>query len=139
MTILKKTRAMGSNAAKQAKKFGDTNLAKICGIISSDEKRHEEAYTKITKKLFDVDPDTTMLSFAYMMGKNITMPGSLMFDGEDKKLFHHFSSMAQRMGMYTAIDYVDVLEFLITRWNVDKATANASPPVPFSWIFNRLV
>ncbi|KAJ8649716.1 hypothetical protein MRB53_002739 [Persea americana] len=159
-----------SNAAKQAKKRGDTNLAKICGIISSDEKRHEEAYTKITKKLFDVDPDTTMLALAYMMRKSITMPGSLMFDGKDQKLFHHFSMVDQRMGMYTGNDYVDILESLITRWNVDKvkaglsgegrkaqdyvcnlppklrklaeraqAIAKASPSVPFSWIFNRLV
>ncbi|RWR80426.1 stearoyl-acyl-carrier-protein 9-desaturase, chloroplastic-like protein [Cinnamomum micranthum f. kanehirae] len=83
-----------ANAAKQAKKHGDTNLAKICGIISSDEKRHEEAYTKITNKLFDVDPDTTMLALAYLMRKHITMPGSLM-----------------------------LMSPLITRWNVGKVTA----------------
>ncbi|RWR80424.1 stearoyl-acyl-carrier-protein 9-desaturase, chloroplastic [Cinnamomum micranthum f. kanehirae] len=115
-----------SNAAKQAKKHGDTNLAKICGIISSDEKRHEEAYTKITNKLFDVDPDTTMLALAYLMRKHITMPGSLMFDGKDQKLFHHFSMVDQRMGMYTGNDYVDILESLITRWNVGKVTAGLS-------------
>ncbi|RWR80427.1 stearoyl-acyl-carrier-protein 9-desaturase, chloroplastic [Cinnamomum micranthum f. kanehirae] len=166
----KATAISHSNAAKQAKKHGDTNLAKICGIISSDERRHEEAYTKITNKLFDVDPDTTMLAVADMMRKNITMPASMMFDGKDRKLFHHFSCVSQRMGLYTGSDYADMLEFFIARWNVDKVTyglsgegrkaqdyvcnlvpklrklavwaqarAKASPPVPFSWIFDGLV
>ncbi|KAJ8646188.1 hypothetical protein MRB53_007936 [Persea americana] len=114
------------NTAKQALEFGETNLAKICGTIASDEKRHEAAYAKIIQKLFDVDPDTTMLAFANMMRKTITMPGNLMYDGEDRNLFYHYSTVAQRMGVYTANDYVDMVEFFVKRWNVDKVLGGLS-------------
>ena len=50
------------NIARQAKEFGDIKLAKICGSIAADEKRHEHAYTKVVKKLFDINPDGTMLA-----------------------------------------------------------------------------
>lgn len=108
------------NTARQAKGFGDLKLAKICGTIAADEKRHETAYTKIVEKLFEVDPDTMMLELAKMMRKRITMPGNMMYDGEDHNLFDHFSGVAQRTGVYTAGDYVDILEYFIGRWKVDK-------------------
>ncbi|KAJ8646190.1 hypothetical protein MRB53_007938 [Persea americana] len=114
------------NTAKQALEFGETNLAKICGTIASDEKRHEAAYAKIIQKLFDIDTDTTMLAFADMMRKKITMPGILMYDGEDQNLYNHYSTVAQRMGVYTADDYVDMLEFFVKRWNVEKVSSGLS-------------
>ncbi|KAG0488186.1 hypothetical protein HPP92_006997 [Vanilla planifolia] len=45
---------------------------------------------KIIEKLFEVDPDETVLSFADMMKKKIAMPAHLMFDGRDDNLFEHF-------------------------------------------------
>lgn len=45
------------NTARHAKEHGNLKLAQLCGIIASDEKRHETAYTKIVEKLFEVDPD----------------------------------------------------------------------------------
>ena len=45
-----------------------------------------------------------------------------MFDGQDDNLFEHYSSVAQRIGVYTAKDYADILEFLVGRWNVEKLT-----------------
>uniref|UniRef100_A0A291I2A8 Acyl-[acyl-carrier-protein] desaturase n=1 Tax=Paeonia ostii TaxID=459177 RepID=A0A291I2A8_9MAGN len=155
------------NTARHAKDHGDLKLAQICGIIASDEKRHETAYTKITEKLFEIDPDGTVLSFADMMRKKISMPAHLMYDGHDDNLFEHFSSVAQRLGVYTAKDYADILEFLVSRWNVEKleglsgegrkaqdyvcglaprikkleerAQAKKKPSslVPFSWIFGK--
>lgn len=97
-------------------------LAKICGIIAADEKRHEIAYTKIVEKLFEIDPDDTMLALAGMMKKKIKMPAHLMHDGENSKLFDHFSAVAQCLGVYTAKDYADILDFLLGRWNVEKLT-----------------
>lgn len=97
-------------------------LAQICGTIAADEKRHETAYTKIVEKVFEIDPDGTVLSLADMMRKKISMPAHLMYDGRDENLFEHFSTVAQRLGVYTAKDYADILEFLVGRWNVEKVT-----------------
>ncbi|CAL5391768.1 unnamed protein product [Camellia sinensis] len=157
------------NTARLAKHYGDNNLAQICGTIASDEKRHETAYTKTIGKLFEIDPDTTITSFAKMMQKKISMPAHWMYDGEDDNLFLHFSTVAQRLGVYTAKDYADILEFLVDKWNVEKLTglsgegrkaqdyvcelgqrirrleeraqlkAKQAPVIPFSWIFNRTV
>ncbi|XP_073306773.1 stearoyl-[acyl-carrier-protein] 9-desaturase, chloroplastic-like [Primulina huaijiensis] len=155
------------NTARLAKKHGDWKLAQICGTIAADEKRHETAYTKIIEKLFEVDPDGTILSLADMMRKKITMPAHLMYDGNDNNLFEHFSSVAQRLEVYTAKDYADILEFLVGRWEVEKlmglsgegrkaqefvcglparirkleerasARAKQTSSVPFSWVFGR--
>lgn len=108
------------NTARFAKDGGDPVLARICGTIAADEKRHENAYSKIVEKLLEVDPTGAMLAISDMMKKKITMPAHLMFDGEDTKLFEHFSAVAQRMGVYTADDYADILEFLIGRWRLEK-------------------
>lgn len=142
-------------------------LAQICGTIAADEKRHETAYTKIVEKLFEVDPDGAVLGLADMMKKKISMPAHLMYDGEDEDLFEHFSAVAQRLGVYTAKDYADILEFLVARWEVEKLTGLSGEgrraqdyvcglpprirrleersqarkqgvsPVPFTWIFGR--
>eukprot|EP00262_Sarcandra_glabra_P002899 TRINITY_DN132_c0_g1_i1.p1 TRINITY_DN132_c0_g1~~TRINITY_DN132_c0_g1_i1.p1 ORF type:complete len:397 (-),score=60.90 TRINITY_DN132_c0_g1_i1:202-1392(-) len=157
------------NTARHAKEYGDLKLAQICGTIAADEKRHETAYTKIVEKLFEIDPNDTVIAFADMMKKKISMPAHLMYDGHDDNLFEHFSSVAQRLGVYTAKDYADILEYLVGRWNVEKVTglsgegrkaqdyvcglaprirrleeraqgrAKQGPTVPFSWIFNREV
>ncbi|XP_044498006.1 stearoyl-[acyl-carrier-protein] 9-desaturase 5, chloroplastic-like [Mangifera indica] len=110
------------NTARLAKEHGDATLARICGTIAADEKRHEIAYTKIVEKLFEIDPDDTMLALAGMMKKKIKMPAHLMHDGENSKLFDHFSAVAQCLGVYTAKDYADILDFLLGRWNVEKLT-----------------
>lgn len=121
------------------------------------------------EKLFEIDPDYTVLAFADMMKKKIAMPAHLMYDGKEDNLFEHFSMVAQRLGVYTARDYADILEFLVQRWNVagltglsgegrraqdflcslgprfrkleERAQANAkqAPVVPFSWIYGRQV
>ncbi|KAK4406205.1 Stearoyl-[acyl-carrier-protein] 9-desaturase, chloroplastic [Sesamum angolense] len=108
------------NTARLAREHGDLKLAQICGTIASDEKRHETAYTKIVEKLFEIDPDGTVLAFADMMRKKISMPAHLMYDGRDDNLFDHFSAVAQRLGVYTARDYADILEHLVGRWKVEN-------------------
>ncbi|KAG0557668.1 hypothetical protein KC19_9G071200 [Ceratodon purpureus] len=106
------------NTARHAKEHGDQKLAQICGIIAADERRHENAYTKIVEKLFELDPDGAMLSFADMMRKKIAMPAHLMYDGQNDHLFDDFSLVAQRTGVYTARDYADIMEHLVKRWDV---------------------
>ncbi|XP_031391539.1 LOW QUALITY PROTEIN: stearoyl-[acyl-carrier-protein] 9-desaturase, chloroplastic-like [Punica granatum] len=110
------------NTARLAKERGDLKLAQLCGTIASDEKRHETAYTKIVEKLFEIDPNGTVLAFADMMRKKISMPAHLMYDGKDDNLFENFSAVAQRLGVYTARDYADILEFLVGRWKIEELT-----------------
>lgn len=116
-----------------------------------------------------MDPDGTVLAFADMMKKRISMPAHLMYDGIDDNLFEHFSAVAQRLGVYTAKDYADILEFLVDRWKVGDLTglsgegnkaqdfvcalaprirrleeraqgrANRAPTKSFSWIHSREV
>ncbi|KAJ4965432.1 hypothetical protein NE237_017281 [Protea cynaroides] len=108
------------NTARLAKERGDTVLARICGTIASDEKRHENAYISIVEKLLEVDPSDAMLGIGDMMHKKITMPAHLMYDGQDPRLFDHFAAVAQKIGVYTAADYADILEFLVGRWKLEK-------------------
>lgn len=114
------------NTARHAKEHGNLKLAQLCGIIASDEKRHETAYTKIVEKLFEVDPDGTIQALADMMQKKISMPAHLMYDGKNENLFDHFSAVAQRLQVYTAKDYADILEFLVGRWKVADLTTGLS-------------
>ncbi|PIM99661.1 Acyl-[acyl-carrier-protein] desaturase [Handroanthus impetiginosus] len=157
------------NTARLAREHGDFKLAQICGTIAADEKRHETVYTKIVEKLFEIDPDGTVLAFADMMKKKISMPAHLLYDGRDDNLFDHFSAVAQRLCVYTAKDYEDILEHLVGRWKVEKLTRLSAegqkaqdyvcglPPkirrlegraqtrskqalrTPFSWIYDREV
>ncbi|KAJ4965621.1 hypothetical protein NE237_017470 [Protea cynaroides] len=108
------------NTARLAKEHGDTVLARICGSIAADEKRHENAYIKMVEKLLEVDPSDAMLGIGDMMRKKIAMPAYLMYDGQDINLFDHFAAVAQRTGVYTAGDYADILDFLVGRWNLEK-------------------
>ncbi|KAI3457334.1 hypothetical protein Pfo_013997 [Paulownia fortunei] len=107
------------NTARLAKDGGDPVLAGICGTIAADEKRHENAYVRIIEKLLEIDPNETMLAIGNMMRKKITMPAHLMYDGQNPRLFKHFSYVASRLGVYTLDDYADILEFLIRRWRLE--------------------
>ncbi|KAK1373947.1 Acyl-[acyl-carrier-protein] desaturase [Heracleum sosnowskyi] len=110
-----------ANTAKLAQQYGDKNLAQVCGNIASDEKRHATAYTKIVEKLMEIDTDSTVIAFAEMMRKKIQMPGHFMFDGSDN-IFKNFTAVASQIGVYTAGDYCEVLEFLVDKWNIERLT-----------------
>jgi acyl-[acyl-carrier-protein] desaturase len=57
-----------------------------------------------------------------MMKKKIIMPAHYLRElGVDLgSTFNHFSDAAQRLGVYTANDYVDILESLLKLWSIDK-------------------
>ncbi|XP_020193525.1 acyl-[acyl-carrier-protein] desaturase 4, chloroplastic isoform X1 [Aegilops tauschii subsp. strangulata] len=108
------------HTARLAGQHGDQALAKICGVIAADEKRHEAGYTRVCAKLFEVDPDGMVRALAHVMRGKVTMPGLLMSDGRDAdgSLFERFSAVAQRAGVYTARDYGDLVEHFVRRWRV---------------------
>ena len=46
------------------------------------------------------------------------MPAEQMTDGVDPNLYENFSRVAQNLGVYTAIDYAEILDHLIKRWDL---------------------
>lgn len=105
-----------------AKEYGDKKLAKICKLIAGDEMRHHHAYAEFVTQIFKVDPSEMMLSFQYMMKQKITMPAVFLRESGDKigTAFEEFSNSAQKIGVYTAADYVDILQKLVEKWEIDK-------------------
>tara|TARA_B110000208_G_C11793642_1_gene438640 strand:- start:989 stop:1975 length:987 start_codon:yes stop_codon:yes gene_type:complete len=107
-----------------AKANGNKNLAKMCKMVAGDEMRHHTAYAEFVERIFAVDPSQMMLAFTDMMKKKITMPAHFLRESGQKigTAFEEFSNTAQRIGVYTATDYVDILDKLIKRWEIDKIT-----------------
>jgi acyl-[acyl-carrier-protein] desaturase len=92
-----------NNVAKIARKKGHKALAKMSKIIAGDEISH-------------------------MMKHKIVMPAMHLREsfGAKGSLFDDFSTVAQRAGVYTGFDYVDILKKLNTMWEIDKIT-NLTP------------
>jgi acyl-[acyl-carrier-protein] desaturase len=162
------TKISHANVGKLANAQGDAALARICQKIAGDEARHESFYTRTMGRVLDEDPQGGVSVIGAMLRRVIAMPGRLMFDGKDPDLFDHFAIVAQRLGVYTVDDYASIVEHLVSTWNIAgrSVTGKAaraqeflckhaercrgaaaktaeviakSPPVPFSWIFDRKV
>lgn len=105
-----------------AKKHGSEQLSQICGVIAADEARHAKAYKSFVTKIFEIDASEMMLAFEYMMRKRIVMPAHFLRQAGESigKTFAHFSDAAQRLGIYTSMDYVTILSSLIKEWNIDN-------------------
>jgi acyl-[acyl-carrier-protein] desaturase len=113
-----------------AKKYGEKKLFKMCNLIAGDEMRHHLAYSEFVNQIFKVDPSEMMLAFQYMMKQKITMPAVFLRESGEKigSAFEAFSDSAQRIGVYTAADYVEILEKLNVKWdiaNMNGLTAEA--------------
>lgn len=108
--------------ASLSKKSGNVRLSKINAIIAADEMRHAKAYAYFVKLIFELDPSEMILAFEYMMKKKIVMPAHCLRQSGDKigGLFSHFSDAAQRIGVYTSADYIEILRTLIVDWEIDK-------------------
>jgi acyl-[acyl-carrier-protein] desaturase len=107
-----------------AKKFGDNKLSKMCKLIAGDEMRHHHAYSEFVNRIFQVDPSEMMLAFQYMMKQKIVMPAHFLRESGEKisTAFEQFSDSAQRIGVYTATDYIDIMQKLIEKWEISKIT-----------------
>jgi acyl-[acyl-carrier-protein] desaturase len=108
--------------ATLAKKFGNPHLSKICGVIASDEMRHAKAYKTFVSKILEVDASEMMLALEDMMRKKIVMPAHFLRESGVKigATFSHFSDAAQRLGVYTTQDYIEILDGLLQEWEIDK-------------------
>ena len=106
--------------AEQARKSGNKGLAKMCAFIAADEARHASAYMDFVRRILEIDASEMMMAFEDMMRKKIVMPaGFLRQRGQEKgDLYSHFSHAAQRLGVYTTQDYIDILNSLLEKWDV---------------------
>ena len=109
--------------ATQAKQYGDVLLSKMCGVIAADEARHAKAYKYFISKVFEIDPNEAMIAFEDMMRKKIVMPAHFLREVGLRvgQTFGHFTDAAQRLGIYTAMDYVDIMKELIEEWHIESA------------------
>lgn len=108
--------------ATLAKQCGNHLLSKMCGVIAADEMRHAKAYKSFVNRIFEVDSSEMMLAFEDMMRKKIVMPAHFLRETGVKlsETFSHYSDAAQRLGVYTTHDYIEIMESLLEEWKIDK-------------------
>lgn len=109
-----------NRVAKMAKQYSNKSLAKMCKIISGDEMRHYNAYSTFVKEILTVDPSGMMIAFKEMMKNKIIMPAQFLRESGESlgSAFDEFSNAAQRIGVYTGKDYVDIMRKLIEKWDI---------------------
>lgn len=162
------TKISHTNCGKLASAAGDTALQKICASIAADEGRHESAYKFFMQKIFELDPAEALLAFQKIMEIKIKMPARLMDGPGEPDLFEPFSMTAQRIGVYTALDYAKIIEHLVAFWDIEEiqgmtgeaaaaqeylcnlapryfkiaeryqSQKKLTPKIKFSWIFDRV-
>jgi acyl-[acyl-carrier-protein] desaturase len=83
--------------------------------------RHARAYKTFISNIFEVDPSEMMLAFEDMMRKKIAMPAHFLRESRLNlgQTFSHFSDAAQRLGVYTTYDYIEIMESLLKDWKID--------------------
>lgn len=118
------TQVSHKNVAAAAHAAGDTRLARLCGLIAGDEQRHARAYKLFFSKILELDPSEAILSFQEMMRAKITMPAMHMRE-KGKQIggtFKKFADVAEWTGVYTRFHYVDILQGLLTSWDIEHLT-----------------
>lgn len=110
-----------NNVSAIAKQYGANKIARMCKIIAGDEMRHHLAYCEFVKRIFEVDPSEMMLAVEYMFKLKIVMPAHFLREAGEPvgSLFEPFSNSAQRIGVYTAQDYIDIMKKLIRVWDIE--------------------
>ena len=103
-----------------ARKKGNALLSKMCQIIAGDEMRHHLAYREFVKTIVGHDPNGLILAFADMMKRKIVMPAHFLREsgGIIGEAFENFSVCAQRLGVYTSQDYIEILSKLNAYWDL---------------------
>jgi acyl-[acyl-carrier-protein] desaturase len=114
------TKVSHGNVGKLARVSGDKNLQRICAKIAGDEGRHEKAYQAFCTEILKRDPDGLLAVFGDMMRGQIVMPAELMTDGQDPDLYTNFSNVAQRLEVYTALDYAEIIGHLVKQWDLEN-------------------
>jgi acyl-[acyl-carrier-protein] desaturase len=101
------------------KNFVYTSFQELATYVSHNR---VSQYCEFVDQIFKVDPSEMMLAFQYMMKQKITMPAVFLRESGEKigAAFEQFSNSAQKLGVYTANDYVEIMQKLIDKWQIDK-------------------
>lgn len=116
------TRISHYNTGVLAGQDGDSLLEDICKKIAGDEARHATFYSTMMKHIFDTDVNGALLSYQEMMKRQIAMPAERLRDRQGNSLFEVFSKIAQKEGIYTAKDYVGLIEYFNKFWSIADRT-----------------
>ncbi|MCF8415257.1 MAG: acyl-ACP desaturase [Crocinitomicaceae bacterium] len=108
------------NTGKLASKSGDSVLTKICNTIAGEEALHERAYKFFMSKIIEIDPNGGIDAFLTMMKKKIVMPATLMDFGTKKNQYLNYANITQKIGVYTSLDYANIIDHLVQYWGIDK-------------------
>jgi acyl-[acyl-carrier-protein] desaturase len=122
-----------------AAKKGNTLLARICRTVAGDEMRHHLAYREFVKRIIEADPSELVSVFADMMKKKIAMPANLLRQAGEAvgQSFQGFADAAQKLGVYTADDYVQILKTLLVHWEIGNLTGlNANAEKARDYLMN---
>lgn len=113
-----------NRVSKLAKDYGANDLARMCKIIAGDEMRHHIAYCEFVNRILEVDADEMLIAYMDMLKRKIVMPAHFVRESGGKmgEAFEIFSDSAQRLGVYTSLDYVDIIRKLNVKWKLDKLT-----------------
>jgi acyl-[acyl-carrier-protein] desaturase len=112
------------NVGNMAKAVGAEKLFKMSGLIAGDEGLHARAYRTFVDKFLEVDTDEAVLAIADMFRKQIKMPAmNLRESGAERgSTFKVFEAVAQRIGVYTGQDYLEIMESLVKAWSIADLT-----------------
>lgn len=122
------TRISHLNVGKYAKSYGAELLYSMSARIAGDENRHARAYKTFIKKIIELDPNEAVLAFQDMMKKKITMPAMYMRERglNPGDTFEKFEAIATRLKVYTATDYVEIVEHLLDEWDLQHLAGLSS-------------
>jgi len=70
--------------------------------------------------ILEMDPSGLILAFEEMMKKKIVMPAHKLRGTDEAigNLFKEFSFAAQRTSVYTTQDYIEILQSLLSEWDI---------------------
>ena len=113
------------NMAKIARKRGVQTLYDICSNIAQDESRHAKFYADMVVELMNREPERTIIAYGKLMKNGVVMPAKNMIDEtytEPPTLFEHFAGVADKIGVYTTLDYAKIVNKLNKTFKVADAS-----------------
>lgn len=109
------------NVGTLAKEVGAESLYKMSGVIAGDEGWHARAYRVFVEKFLEIDTDEAVLAIGDLFKKQIRMPAMHLREtgAAAGATFKTFEALAQRIKVYTAQDYLEILEYLVDFWKIE--------------------
>lgn len=112
------------NVGLLAEKAGALRLHRMSRVIAGDEGWHATAYRLFVQKFLELETSEAVQAIADMFRTKIIMPAMNLREAGAGRgdTFKEFEVIAQRSGIYTALDYVEIMESLVEAWGVAALT-----------------